>query len=324
MQQYRIPHTEIDVSRIAYGCMNIGGGWDDEPLTDADRAKAEDMVLAAVDHGINFFDHADIYRKGKAELAFRDVLDNNPGLRDRIVIQSKCGIRFADDPEPGNPARYDFSYEHIMRSTNGILERLGIGQLDILLLHRPDALVEPEEVARAFDELAATGRVRFFGVSNHDADQIALLQKFLDMPLVVNQVQLSVLHSHVIDKGVRVNVGEDRYAAAGGVLELCRLADMQVQAWSPLAGGQPVSPADDAPAHVQAVAQRIAELAQRYDTSREAIALAWLLRHPAGIVPVIGTTNRERLANCCLADDVELSREEWYELFVLGRGRPLP
>ena len=179
MKTYTIPQTDLVVSRLAYGCMNIGARWDDAPLTGAEKTAAVEVVAAAYEAGITLFDHADIYTRGKSEAVFAEMWQAIPGLRSEIVLQSKCGIRFADDPHPGVPARYDFSYEHIIASVDGSLRRLRTDYLDILLLHRPDPLAEPDEVARAFDRLHTDGKVHYFGVSNHTAAQIELLRRLI-------------------------------------------------------------------------------------------------------------------------------------------------
>ncbi|MGC9393904.1 MAG: aldo/keto reductase [Anaerolineae bacterium] len=322
MKTYRIPHTDLTVSRIAYGCMKIGGSWGPEPLTQADKDAAVKAVFTAYEQGITLFDHADIYTRGKSEEAFAEVWPIIP--RDKIVVQSKCGIRFADDPYPGAPHRFDFSYEHIVASVEGILRRLRTDYLDVLLLHRPDPLVEPEEVARAFEDLAAAGKVRYFGVSNHTAAQMALLRAHADQPIVINQVQLSLLHHYLISEGVIANIAGKPAALATSTLDYCRAHDILVQAWGPVAGGQVLNPPADAAPHVKATAALVAQMAQEKGTTPEAIALAWLLRHPAGIQPIIGTTKPERIVASCHADDIILTREEWYALFTAGRGEPLP
>jgi predicted oxidoreductase len=324
MQQYPIPHTDLTVSRLAYGCMNIGGKWDRSPLTQAEKQAAVEVVVAAYEAGITLFDHADIYTHGKSEAVFAEVWPAVPGLRDNIVLQSKCGIRFKDDPRPGDPQRYDFSYEHITASVEGSLQRLQTEYLDILLLHRPDALVEPEEVARAFAALHSSGKVRYFGLSNHTAAQIELLRRFVDQPLVINQLELSLLHSPLINEGIMANQLGASGGLAGGILDYCRLHDILVQAWSPVASGQLFNPPADAPTHIQHTAQLVAQLAAAKQTSREAIILAWLLRHPAKIQPIIGTTKAERVQRSCQADTITLSREEWYALFTAARGQSVP
>ncbi len=324
MQQYTIPHTDLTVSRLAYGCMKIGGSWDDNPLTDADKQAAAEVVVAAHEAGITLFDHADIYTRGKSESVFGEVCAMVSGLRDSIVLQSKCGIRFKDDPQPGDPQRFDFSYDHIISSVEGSLRRLQTDRLDILLLHRPDPLVEPEEVARAFDALHRSGKVRYFGVSNHTVWQMELLRRFVDQPLVVNQLELSLLHHYLISEGIVANRTGEASALATGILDYCRLHDILVQAWSPVVGGKLFDPSPNAAAYVRETAQLVDQLAAKKQTTPEAIALDWLLRHPAGIQPIIGTTQVERVQRSCQADEVELSREEWYTLLAAARGKPVP
>ena len=327
MRTYSLPDTDIRFSRLGYGCMRIGGSGDRDSINSIDPGKidaATRIVAKAIDQGINLFDHADIYCQGRSETVFGEVMRQIPGLRDQIVIQSKCGIRFGDDPRPGDPPRYDLSRDHIVSSVEASLRRLGTDRLDILLLHRPDPLAEPEQIASAFDELATTGKVRHFGVSNHSASQIALLQKHLDQPLVINQVEISLLHNELINEGIRTNIVSADYPAAAGTLDYCREHGILVQAWSPLAGGALAHVPDDAAPRVRACAQEVTVLAERKNLPLEAIVLAWLLRHPAGIQPIVGTTREDRLDACCAADDVELSREDWYRLFAAARGGPVP
>ncbi len=320
MKTYTILNTDLTWSRLGYGCMQLGGRWDDSPLTQAERTRAAALLDAACDEGITLFDHADIYTRGKSESVFGEVLQQRPALRAKILLQSKCGIRFPDDPQPGLPGRYDFSYEHILRSVEGSLRRLQTDYLDVLLLHRPDPLVEPEEVARAFDELYGAGKVRYFGVSNHTPGQMALLKKFVDQPLVVNQVELNLLHSYLIEDGVVANQHAAQYKGQTGTLDYCRLHGIQIQAWAPVAGGKLIDPPAKADERVRQAAGAVAQLAKAKGTTREAIALAWLLRHPAGIQPIVGTTNVGRLRASARADEVTLSREEWYTLWVAARG----
>ena len=365
MRTCKIPRTDLEVSRIAYGCgalASIGRPkpptaedgaeaiakfkaahstetiekWKREPLSADVIDKAARMVHAAHDHGITLFDHADIYGFGKAEEAFGEVLRRSPGLRDRIVIQTKCGICFARErykPLPGDPHRLDLSREHIVRSAEGSLKRLGTDHIDILLLHRPDALVEPAEVAQAFDELHASGKVRYFGVSNHTPMQIELLQKYLDQPLVVNQVQVSLAFPHLIAEGLDANRDDSvrltrGYSGADGTLDYCRVHDIQIQAYAPLRGGNRVlpphllNPPVEAPPSVKRAAKVLADMAEKKATTRAALALAWLLRHPARIVPIIGASHPEHVIEDCAADRVTLSPEEWYELFVAVLGVP--
>jgi len=324
LKTYRLPQTDLKVSRLAHGCLNFGGEWNKKPLTAALRARAAKLLETSCEQGINFFDHADIYTMGKSETVFGEALQQSPGLRDKIILQSKCGIRFPDDPKPGDPGRYDFSYEHIVRSVEGSLRRLQTDRLDILLLHRPDPLVEPEEVAKAFDELKRSGKVRYFGVSNHTGPQIDLLKKYVTQPLVANQLELNILHSHMIKDGILANQNGGVYAAADGILDYCRLHDILIQAWAPVAGGRLIDPAKGAETYARKAASVVAKLAKEKGVTKEAIVLAWLLRHPAPVQPIIGTTNVDRVVASCMADRVSLSREEWYALFVAGRGAPVP
>jgi len=326
MKTIRISNTPLEVSQIAYGCMELGGGSGPEPVSEETRNHALRAVQTALDEGINFFDHADIYGRGKSEEVFSAVFRMHPGLRDQITVQSKCGIRFPGDPHEGSPGRYDFSYQHIVESVEGSLKRLGTDYLDLLLLHRPDPLVEPEEVARAFDDLQKSGKVRFFGVSNHTGAQIALLKKYVDQPLVVNQLEMSVVHTHLLDEGIVFNQDRPGRPVRGeDTLEYCRLTDVVIQAWSPLAQGYVSGrPMENPPEHIARTSELVAWMAEEKNVSREAILIAWLLRHPAHIQPIIGTTNPDRIRAACQAGEVELSREEWFRLFVAGRGGPLP
>ncbi|GAB4581767.1 MAG: aldo/keto reductase family oxidoreductase [Anaerolineales bacterium] len=324
MHLYPLPQTSLKVSRLGYGCMHLGGNWSSAPPTAEEKSKAAHLIETALEQGINFFDHADIYTRGKSEAIFGEILAASPGLRASIIIQSKCGIRFADDPAPGAPGRYDFSFAHILLSVEDSLTRLRTDYLDILLLHRPDPLGDPVEIARAFDELHQSGKVRYFGVSNHTAGQIALLQHYVRQPLIINQVELNLLHSGLITEGILANQNDVPYTAAMGTLDYCRLHGIMIQAWAPVAGGKLIAPGPHADAATHRVAPLIARLAEEKGTTREAIALAWLLRHPAGIQPIIGTTNRERLIASCAADKITLSREEWYALLVAARGKPVP
>lgn len=326
MEHALLPHTDLDVSRLIAGCMGLGGGWDVATLLSASHEKqAREFIDCALELGINFFDHADIYAHGRAEEVFGRILKTRPALREQIVVQSKVGIRWANDPS-GTPQRFDFSYEHIVDATHAILRRLQIDHLDILLLHRPDPLMEGEEVARAFARLKADGRVRYFGVSNHNRYGMDYLQHFLPDPLVANQLEMNLLHSGFAEATISFNQAAPAYPDGWeGVLEYCRLQGVGLQAWSPLArgvltGGE-LSGASPA---VRKTAALVESLAHDHRVSREAIVLAWLLRHPAGIRPVLGTSRCDRLRACAESVKVKLSREEWYRLFETARGRPMP
>lgn len=324
MTPIRIPFTDLTVSRIAYGCMHIGGSWDQSPPSDDQRRHAASAFDLARDLGINLFDHADIYTLGKSEQVFGEWLAGRSSIRDQLVIQSKCGIRFSGDPTPEAPKRYDFSYNHIVASAEASLKRLNTDYLDLFLLHRPDPLMEPEEVARACDHLYASGKVRYFGVSNHTASQVALLSHHLRQPLVVNQLEFSLSHSHLIDEGVMANRGDARSALASGTLDYCRQHGLQVQAWSPLGGGKLARQDGHHDHNQQHAANLVNQFAHHHHTSPEAIILAWLLHHPAKMQAVVGTTNLDRLRACAMASEVQLSREEWYRLWIAARGNELP
>ena len=302
MRTSTLPGTDITAPNVVLGLMRIAEKSDDE---------IRELVRTARDAGIDFVDHADVYgrEKHECERRFADALQLTPSQRDELTIQTKCGI-VREGPY------FDFSYEHIMASVEGSLRALRTDHVDILLLHRPDALVEPDEVARAFDELEAAGKVRAFGVSNHTPMQIELLKRSVRQPLVVNQLQLSVTHAALVAQGTAMNMtGEDQSVMRdGGVLDYCRLHDITVQAWSPFQGGFFTGTFLGSPAYAElnAVVDR---LAAQYDVPPIAIATAWITRHPARMQVVLGTTTPERVAGAALGSDLPLTRPEWYDLF---------
>ncbi|MDR0381216.1 MAG: aldo/keto reductase [Oscillospiraceae bacterium] len=306
MKTIKLGRSDLQVPVVAVGCMRINR---------LSAAEAERFVRTSLELGANFFDHADIYGVGDCEEIFAKAVSMSPGIRETLILQSKCGII------PGR--MYDFSKEHILRSVDGILKRLKTDYLDVLLLHRPDALVEPEEVAEAFEALHGAGKVRHFGVSNQNPSQMALLQKFISRPIVANQLQLSVAFATMIARGLLVNTGD---AAAvdrdGGALDYCRLHDITVQPWSPFQYGNfaGVFLGSDEYPELNA---KIDELAGLHGVSNTTIAIAWLLRHPARMQPVIGTMNLQRLRDCVRAAEVTLTREEWYQIY-LAAGNALP
>lgn len=324
MKTYRIPNTDLDVSRLAYGTWHLGGTWDHEPPTDAVKERAVELINTAVEQGINMIDLADIYTKRKSDKVVGEALKRSPGLRDKLILQEKCGIILADDPNPGDPGRFDFSYEHIIATVNKSLTDLNTDYVDILLLHRPDPLIEPEEVAKAFDHLQSSGKVRYFGVSNHTPWQVDLLKTAIDQPLVVNQLELNLLHNYMINNGIVANMTGVPYTGSDGMLEYSRVNNMMIQAWSPVAGGELFTADENSPKNVRQTAELIAQLAEKHNTTREAIALAWLLRHPAGIQPILGTLKPHRIVDSVKADDVELSRIEWYQLLAAANDAPVP
>lgn len=306
MKYFNLPHTDLNVSRIALGCMRIADKSVDE---------VEELVKAALDEGINFFDHADIYGGGKSESVFGEVLKRNPELREKMIIQTKCAI------VPGK--RYDFSKEYIISSVEGSLERLNTDHVEILLLHRPDALCDPKEVAEAFDELYNRGMVKYFGVSNHTPLQIQLIQKYTKHPIIINQLQLSIVHSVMIDSGLNMNMKEAwAQDKDGGVLDYCRLNDITIQAWSVVQASWAEGTFLNNPDY-QKLNDVMQELADEYNVTKSAIAIAWILRHPACMQPIVGTTSVKHLKESCQAADVELTRQQWYDLYLASE-KPLP
>jgi predicted oxidoreductase len=305
--------------------MPLGGSWDAKPLSEGTRQEAVRIILTTLDEGINFFDHADIYCHGKSEEAFAEIWKSSPMLRDSIILQSKCGIRFPGDPNPNSPHRFDFSYEHIINSVDGSLKRLKTDYLDVLLLYRPDPLVEPEEVARAFDELHQSGKVRWFGVSNHTAAQLELLTRYSKQPIIANQLAFNLIHTHILDEGIIFNQENSKLTRNEGTIEYCRLNKITIQAWGALAWGMVSGRKVEEPSEkIITSSELVMNMAKERGVFPEAILIAWILRHPAKIQAIIGTTNIDRIKASCQASDIELSREEWYRLFLAGRGESLP
>ncbi|MBE7044384.1 MAG: aldo/keto reductase family oxidoreductase [Ruminococcaceae bacterium] len=296
---------DVKVSQIALGCMRIA---------DMNVNEAEHYIQHALECGYNYFDHADIYGNGACEAVFGKVLAKNPALRERIVIQTKCGIR---------PGMYDFSKEHILYSVEQSLKRLGVEKIDVLLLHRPDLLMEPEVVAEAFDELEQSGKVQAFGVSNHSALQIELLQKYVKQPLTINQMQLSVVNAGMVSSGANVNLrNEDGVNYDGYLRDYCRLHEITVQPWSPLQHGFIAGAflGNDAFSELN---QEISQMAEKYQVTDTAMAIAWLLRLPEQMQPIVGSINEKRIAEIAKASEIELSREDWYKIY-LKAGYRLP
>lgn len=305
MKTLPIGTSGLSGSEISLGCMRIAG---------MDPADVDTLLRVSWDAGIDFYDHADIYGGGKSEEVFAASVARLGLKRDQLILQSKCGIR---------SGFFDFSKEHILTSVDGILQRLDTDYLDILLLHRPDALVEPEEVAEAFTALHAAGKVRHFGVSNHNPGQIELLQASLPMKLEVNQLQLSVTNTGMIDQGLNVNMEIERSVDRdGGVLDYCRLKKITIQPWSPFQYGFFAGAFLDNPKFPE-LNQVLTALAEHYGVTPTTMAIAWLLRHPARMQPVIGTTSPDRVRQVALASGVALTRPHWYEIYRAA-GNTLP
>lgn len=299
----RIPLGSIDAPNVVLGMMRIADKTDDEI-----RA----LVAAARDAGIDFFDHADVYGNELhgCEARAADALRLSPSERAQVTIQTKAGI-VREGPY------FDFSYDHLVTSVEGSLKALQTDYIDILLLHRPDALVEPDEVARAFDHLESSGKVRAFGVSNQTPAQIELLKTAVSQPIVANQLQLSITHAPIVAQGVAANMAGTEQSVVldgGGIVDYCRLHGITVQAWSPFQAGFFTGTFLGSPeyAELNAVIDR---LAKAYDVPAIAIATAWITRHPANMQVVLGTTTIERVQGAALGSDIPLTRAEWYELF---------
>ncbi len=306
MKTIKLGGTNLEVPAIAAGCMRID--W-------LSSEGLQNYINTCMELGINFFDHADIYGGGRCEELFANAFAETGIKREDVILQSKCSI------VPGR--MYDLSKDYILESVDKILKRLNTEYLDILLLHRPDALVEPEEVAEAFNILKNSGKVNHFGVSNHKSMQIELLQKYIDQKLLINQLQLSIPVSNLIANGMEVNMTSDGSVDRdGSVLDYCRLKDITIQAWSPFqkANWQGCFIDSDDYAELNNIMK---ELADKYGVTSTTIAAAWILRHPANMQLIAGTTNIERMKEIAAATDIKLTREEWYKLY-LSAGHILP
>ena len=305
MKKINIGNGVISASEIALGCMRINN---------LSKIEASTLINTAIDSGINYFDHADIYGGGRSEEVFADAVNMNSSIRDKFILQTKCGIR---------NGYFDFSKQHILNSVDGSLKRLKTDYVDVLLLHRPDTLMQPEEVAEAFSILHKSGKVKYFGVSNQNPMQIQLLNKYLNNKIIINQLQFSITNTGIIDSGLNVNMKIDpSIVRDGSILEYCRLNDINIQAWSPFQYGffEGVFLDND---KFPELNDKINEIAAIKGVTNSAIAIAWILKHPAKIQPIVGTTNPSRLKDICKASNVELTRQEWYEIYIAA-GNKLP
>ncbi|MHB8127584.1 MAG: aldo/keto reductase [Mobilitalea sp.] len=306
MKYIKPANTELNVSNIIMGCMRITG---------LSEKELNVFVNSALEEGVNFFDHADIYGGGECETHFAKSVQMNAALREKMIIQSKCGIR---------DGFFDFSKEHIMNSVEGILSRLQTDYLDVLLLHRPDTLMEPDEIANAFTALYDQGKVKYFGVSNFNPMQIKMLQKAIPDPLVFNQLQLSIAHTPMIDNGLTVNMHTNQSINyEGSVLEYCRYNEITIQAWSPFQKGFFEGPFLGDMEHYAKLNEVMDRIAAKYGVTNTAVAVGWITRHPANIQVVLGTTNVKRMKDACKGSELPLTREEWYEIYKAA-GNMLP
>ena len=307
MKKTMLGKTGLEIPVIAVGCMRI---------SEIETVRLTEHIRFCIEHGLNFFDHADIYGGGQCESRFSEAFKKPGYKREDVILQSKCAIR------PG--VMYDFTKKHILESVDGILKRLDTDYLDVLLLHRPDALMEPEEVAEAFELLEKEGKVRHFGVSNHRPYQIELLNKYVKQELCANQLQFSIPFSNMVAAGMEANMLTDgAIDRDGGILDYCRLKDITIQAWSPFQYGFFEGIFLGNNEKYPELNKTLEEISQKYDTTPTAIATAWILRHPANIQMIAGTTNTERMSEIIKGSEIRLEREEWYRLY-LSSGHILP
>ncbi len=305
MKYIDLLENKMPVSQVALGSMRIA---------ELSPKEAERYINTALELGYNFFDHADIYGGGRCEEVFGGVLKNAPLLRDKLFIQTKCGIR---------KGMYDFSKEHILSSVEHSLKSFNVEQIDVLLLHRPDLLMEPTEVAEAFDQLYNSGKVSAFGVSNHSPMQIEILKKYVNHKLIINQLQLSVVNAKMISNGANVNTGfDDGINRDGYCRDYCRLHGITVQAWSPLQHGFIEGPFLKNE-QFSGVNKVLMDLGEKYGSTDTGMAIAWLLRLPEKMQPIVGSTNLARLEEIAKASDINLSSEDWYKIY-LEAGYKLP
>lgn len=308
--------TDLPVTRLCYGAMRIAGCWDRKKVDEAAIERGIGMLEAAVDAGYTFIDHADIYGDTMCEAIHGRAVEKHPDWRDKLVVATKCAVRQAEVP-PGSPHRYDFSPEHIRWSVDESLKRLKLERIDLYQLHRPDWLADPAEIAATMGDLIKAGKVRHFGVSNFRPSLVEAIQSALPFPIVSNQVQINLF---------RLETFED------GTLDQCLAKKMTPLAWSPVAFGQlaaafddkvPVPTDDHCAAAVARLRPVLAEIAKAYGVTPFVILLAWLMRHPSKIIPIVGTVRPEVMRDATNADKVELDRESWYRILFAARGKAL-
>lgn len=310
-------------SQIVYGCMGLGGGWSDAPAAEKEVQQAQEVIETCLENKINVFDLADIYTFGKAEEVVGQVLKASPSLRKNMVLQTKVGIKLTPTHEV---KQYDLSPEWITSALNASLKRLQSDNVDILFLHRPDPLMDLDDTAAAIEKLHKQGKFSHLAVSNMHAGQIAWLQSAISVPIIANQLQMSLQHADFIEESITTNMKEGCQSGfPRGTMEFCEQQNMQLQAWSPLAQGIYTGNPSKQPSPSElATTKLIGQLANRYSSNVNAVLLAWLLKHPSNIQPVVGTTNLQRIRECAQAGKVSLSRDDWYSLFETARGHEVP
>ncbi|MEY4387464.1 MAG: hypothetical protein RLY20_2747 [Verrucomicrobiota bacterium] len=314
MRTIELGRSGLFSSALAYGCWRLASTWNPSEVTSDVEASGRRAIHAAYDVGFTFFDNADIYTSGICERILGQALREAKGMRDRVLVATKCGVRRPGEPNSNSPHRYDCSAEHILRSCDASLQRMGIGTIDLYMLHREDVLSDPEEIAAAFDQLHDSGKVRCFGLSNFRPTLVAAILKCSRQPIIVHQMEISLARlAPFVD----------------GALDQCLAEKLTPLAWSPLAGGligdgaTKLLPAQKT-YKLDALLPVLDSIALARGVSRTVIALAWLMKHPSGIMPIVGSANPERIREAARAADITLDREEWYRLYVAARGEALP
>lgn len=314
MKTIRLGSSSLVSSRLCYGCWRIAGTRDQFKNPAEAEAGGRAALVTAYEAGYTLFDGADIYGGGQAEVILGKTLREVSGMRERILVTSKCGVRHAGTPTPDAPQRWDFSPDYIVKSCEESLHRLGLDVIDLYMLHRPDYLGDPHEIAGAFARLHDAGKVKHFGVSNFRPSLLNALQAVMPFPLLVNQVEISLAQ---------------RAALEDGTLDQCLEKSITPMAWSPLGAGllgdgaKRLLPAQQT-YKTEGIVKVLDEIAAARGVNRTLIAYAWLLKHPSKIIPIVGSTNPGRIREAAQAAGLELTREEWYRLLVAARGEPLP
>jgi predicted oxidoreductase len=314
MKTESLGNSDLLSTRLIYGNMRTAATWNPAEATAEKRAKGVESHIAAYEAGYNHFDTADIYCRGVCEQILGQTLKQVHGMRERIIITTKCGIRFGGDPDPSSPHRYDFSAEHILWSADNSLKNLGIERIDLYLLHRPDLLMNPPEIAAAFAKLHAAGKVRHFGVSNFSPTFVSALASIVPFPILCNQVEI---HLGRLD------------CFTDGTLDQCIERNISPTAWSPLGGGwlgsgKELDAKDAKFAERKKVIDALDQTGAELGVSRTVVSLAWLMKHPSKIMPIIGSNNPANIRDAAKADTIDLTRDQWYRILLAARGKPLP